>query len=53
MIWTDNYWLLCDNKERRVCAVNDMIEELMDGAQARVFVVDEHALGEKDVECGD
>ena len=26
----DNYWLFCDHKERLVCMVNDVIEELLD-----------------------
>ena len=30
MVWADNYRLLCDNKERLICMVNDNIEELLD-----------------------
>ena len=30
MMWADNYWLFCDNRERLVCMVNDTIEELLD-----------------------
>ena len=30
MMWADNYWLFCDNKERLTCMVNDIIEELLD-----------------------
>ena len=30
MMWANNYWLFCDNKERLVCMVNDIIEELLD-----------------------
>ena len=29
-MWADNYWLFCDNKERLVCRVNDIMEELLD-----------------------
>ena len=27
-MWADNYWLFCDNKERLVSMVNDVIEDL-------------------------
>ena len=30
MMWADNNWLICDNKERLVRMVNDIIEELLD-----------------------
>ena len=30
MMWVDNYWLFCDNKERLVCIVKDIVEELVD-----------------------
>ena len=30
MMWTDNYWLFCENKKRLLCMVNDIIEELLD-----------------------
>ena len=30
MMWADSYWLFCDNKERLVSIVNDIIEELLD-----------------------
>ena len=30
MMWADNDWLFCDNKERLRCIVNDIIEELLD-----------------------
>ena len=30
MMWADNYWLFCENKERLVCLVSDVIEELLD-----------------------
>ena len=30
MMWGDSYWLFCDNMERLVCMVNDLIEELLD-----------------------
>ena len=30
MMWADNYWLFCDSKERLVCMVSDIIEELLD-----------------------
>ena len=30
MMWADNCWLFCDSKERLVCRVNDIIEELLD-----------------------
>ena len=30
MMWADNYWFFCDDKERWVCMVNDIIEELLD-----------------------
>ena len=30
MMWADNCWLFCDNKERLVCMVNDIIEELLE-----------------------
>ena len=29
MMWADNFWLFCDNKERLVCMVNDIIEDLL------------------------
>ena len=29
MMWAGNYWLFCDNKEKLVCVVNDIIEELL------------------------
>ena len=30
MIWADNNWLFCDNKERLICMVKDTTEELLD-----------------------
>ena len=30
MMWADNYWLSSDNRERLICMVSDIIEELMD-----------------------
>ena len=30
MMWAGNYWLFFDNKERLICMVNDIIEELRD-----------------------
>ena len=30
MMWADNFWLFCDNRERLIFIVNDIIEELMD-----------------------
>ena len=30
MMWADNYWQFCDNKERLACMVNDINEELLD-----------------------
>ena len=30
MMCADNYWLSCDNRDRLVCMVNDIIEELFD-----------------------
>ena len=30
VMWAENYWLFCDNKERLVCMVNDIIEALLD-----------------------
>ena len=30
MMWVDNYWLFCDSKDKWVCMVNDIIEELLD-----------------------
>ena len=30
MMWADNCWLFCDNKERWACMVNDIIQELLD-----------------------
>ena len=30
MMWADNHWLFCDNKERMVCMVNDIIAELLE-----------------------
>ena len=57
MMWAGNYWLLCDSKERLVCMVNDLIEELLDldTEPKPNVVVEEHASGrrEKDVECGE
>ena len=29
-MWADNYWLFSDDKEKLVCMVNDIIEELLD-----------------------
>ena len=29
-MWADNYWLFCDGRERLICMVNDIIEELLD-----------------------
>ena len=29
MMWADNCRLFCDNKERLICMVNDIIEELL------------------------
>ena len=45
LMCADNFWLCSDSKERSVCMVNDIIEELLDldnGAHARVAVVDEY-----------
>ena len=30
MMWADNYWQFCENKERFMCMVNDIIAELLD-----------------------
>ena len=30
MMWADNYWLFSDNREKLICMVNDIIEELLD-----------------------
>ena len=30
MMWADNHWLFCDNREKLMCMVNDIIEELLD-----------------------
>ena len=30
MVWADNYWLFCHDREVLVHMVNDVIEELMD-----------------------
>ena len=30
MMWADNYWLFSDNREKLICTVNDIIEELLD-----------------------
>ena len=30
MMWADNYWIFSDNRERLMCMVNDIIDELMD-----------------------
>ena len=30
MMWADIYWLFCNNKERLVFIVNEIIEELLD-----------------------
>ena len=30
MMWADNYWLFCDNRDGLMCMVNDSIEELLD-----------------------
>ena len=30
MTWADNYWLFSDDKEKLVCMVNDIVEELPD-----------------------
>ena len=30
MVWADNHWLFCDNRERLVSVVNDIIDELLD-----------------------
>ena len=30
MMWADNYWLFSDIRERLICMVNDIIEELLD-----------------------
>ena len=30
MMWAGNHWLFCDNQERLVCMVNDIIDELLD-----------------------
>ena len=30
MMWADNYWLFCDKRERLMCKVNDVIDELLD-----------------------
>ena len=30
MMWADNYLLFCDNKEKLICMVNNIIEELLD-----------------------
>ena len=31
MMWADNCWLFCDGKERLICIVNDIIEDLSRG----------------------
>ena len=30
MMWADNFWLFIDNREKLICMVNDIIEELLD-----------------------
>ena len=30
MMWVDNNWLFIDNREKLICMVNDIIEELLD-----------------------
>ena len=30
MLWVDNYRLFCDSREKLICMVNDIIEELLD-----------------------
>ena len=30
MMWADNYWIFSDDREKRQCKVNDIIDELMD-----------------------
>ena len=49
-MWADTCWLFCDNKERWVCAVNDIMEELMDldmAPQPQSLWVDEHMQGRR------
>ena len=46
MMWANNFWLLSDNREKLICVVNDIIEELFrpgHGVQAGIAVVDHHA----------
>ena len=46
MMWADNYWLFSDNREKLICMVNDLIEELLDldmEPKAGIAVVDKHA----------
>ena len=35
MMWADNYWMFSDNREKLICMVNDIIESLTFGGQAR------------------
>ena len=30
MMWVDNYWMFSDNREKLICMVNDIVEELLD-----------------------
>ena len=30
MMWADNYLLFSDNREKLICMVNDIIEEVLD-----------------------
>ena len=30
MMWADNFWIFSDNREKLICMVNDIIEELLD-----------------------
>ena len=30
MMWDDNYWIFSDNREKFICMVDDIIEELLD-----------------------
>ena len=30
LVWADNDWLFSDNREKLICMVNDIIEELLD-----------------------
>ena len=57
MMWADNNWLFGDNREKLICKVNDIIEELFGfghGAQAGIVVVDKRSSARRyeDLACG-